>query len=82
VTLQQVDGVHVRVTCSACRATAELCCHRDPFVAARRIAVERFRRAGWHLDPGERARHRSQEGAERDGVGRWFCPACARRTHL
>jgi hypothetical protein len=81
IMLRQVDGVHLRVSCSACTSTAEVCCHRDALLAARKRAVEKFVHAGWHLDAGARS-FRAQKAAEADGVGRWFCPTCARQKHM
>ncbi len=82
--LQLVDASHVRVTCDSCRtATAEVCGKREPPVVARAAAVRKLREVGWHNDPGRD--HRSSRGekeAARAGSGRWYCPACARRTHL
>jgi hypothetical protein len=81
--LQIVQASHVRVTCDSCRsATAELCARRELPVVARASCVARFKAAGWHHDPGDHARLRTLEEAERGGSGRWYCPACARRTHL
>jgi hypothetical protein len=78
-----VEAIHVRVVCDSCRsASAELCGRRDLAVSARVTAASKFRAHGWHHDPGTHARVRALEQAERDGSGRWYCPACARQTHL
>jgi hypothetical protein len=82
VPLQIVDAVHVRVVCDGgCGVTAELCGKREPAVAARASGAQKFRGLGWHHDP---ATHRDREYqmALRDGSGRWYCPKCARKTHL
>jgi hypothetical protein len=77
------NGLHIRVTCDACRrATAELCAKRDLAVTARTKAVPKFKEAGWHHDPGKHGHAITQEHAERDGSGRWYCPRCCQRTHL
>ena len=78
VTLAVADAVHVRVTCDSCRATAEVCGKRAMPVVARAAAVERFRAAGWHHDPGQTRR----KDADLSGAGRWYCPECGRRGHL
>ncbi len=67
--LEPIEAAHLRVTC-------------DLPVMARVAAVRKFKAAGWHNDPGEHARTRTLEQVQRDGGGRWYCPACARRTHL
>jgi hypothetical protein len=78
-----VETAHVRVVCDSCRtASAELCGKRDLPVTARAQAVPKFQAAGWHHDPGTHARTRTVEQLERDGGGRWYCPACNRKTHL
>ena len=78
-----VQASHVRVVCDACRnTTAEVCSKRDLPAVAKAGAVQRFRAHGWHHDPGTHARTRALEQAERDGSGRWYCPACASQTHL
>jgi hypothetical protein len=80
--LETVAASHLRVTCDACRESAELCCKREIPIAARPWAVAKFRAAGWHLDAGDRPRLRAHEFARRNGEGRWYCPRCAARTHL
>jgi hypothetical protein len=78
-----VEASHVRVICDACReATAEVCGRRELVVSLKMTAVPKFKKAGWHHDPGEYGRMRSLEQAQREGTGRWYCPGCARRTHL
>jgi hypothetical protein len=78
-----VEATHVRVVCDSCRtATAETCGKRELVLAATVTAARRFRASGWHHDPGRDVRTRALEQAERDGSGRWYCPACARQTHL
>jgi hypothetical protein len=81
VPLQLVEATHVRITCDGCRVTAELCGKRELPAAAKAVAAQRFRGLGWHQDP---STHRDREYAMalRDGSGRWYCPACARKTHL
>jgi hypothetical protein len=79
VPLQVIEATHVRVICDACRtASAEQCGKRELAVTARATAVPKFRKAGWHYDPSEHARTKTLEQAERDGSGRWYCPACAK----
>ena len=83
VPLLLVQATHVRVVCDACRtASAEVCAKRELPVTVRASAVPKFRKAGWHHDAGRDARAPTLEQAERDGTGRWYCPNCARRTHL
>jgi hypothetical protein len=78
-----VESTHVRVVCDACRTqTAEVCGKRDLPVMARVAALRKFKSVGWHHDPGSTNRSHAREQAERDGSGRWYCPTCARRTHL
>lgn len=81
--LQLVEAAHLRVTCDACRtASAEVCGKRDLAVMARVAAVRKFKEVGWHNDPGEYARAKTLEQVQQEGGGRWYCPICARRTHL
>jgi hypothetical protein len=81
--LQTIEAAHVRVTCDACRATtAEVCGKRDLPFSARIAAMRKFKALGWHHDPGTSGRVRVIEEAEREGSGRWYCPGCARKTHL
>jgi hypothetical protein len=78
--LTDVQTVHVRVGCDSCSASAELCGKRDAM--SRVAAVQKFKATGWHHDTGS---HRTQSGersADRVGSGRWYCPACAKKTHL
>ena len=84
MTIEVVSAAHVRVTCDGCKAaSAELCGRRELEVFARTEAVPKFRKAGWHHDPGSRGRReRTIASAEADGSGRWYCPECAKRTHL
>jgi hypothetical protein len=83
VPLQLIEAAHLRVTCDACRtASAEVCGKRDLPVMARVAAVRKFKAVGWHNDPGDHARTKTLEQVQRDGGGRWYCPTCARRTHL
>jgi hypothetical protein len=81
--LASIHAVHVRVTCDGCqKASAELCAKRELEVTAKMSAVPKFLRAGWHHDAGTQTRVREWERDQRDGNGRWYCPACARKTHL
>jgi hypothetical protein len=81
--LSLLEATHVRVVCDSCRtASAELCGKRELAVTARALAVPKFRAAGWHHDPGTHARSRTVEQLEREGGGRWYCPACSAKTHL
>ena len=78
------DAAHVRVTCDGCHtASAEVCGKRDPPVMARVAAIRKFKEVGWHHDAG---RHHTSARAEKDseasGSGRWYCPACSKRSHL
>jgi hypothetical protein len=83
VALALVDDIHIRVTCDACRsAVAEICTQRDLPVMARVAAARKFREAGWHQDRGYHSTSKTLEDVERAGAGRWYCPTCARRTHL
>jgi hypothetical protein len=84
VPLQVVEAAHLRVTCDACRtATAEVCGKRDLPVAARVAAIRKFNEVGWHHDPGSHhASARAEKESESSGSGRWYCPTCAKRTHL
>ena len=77
------EATHVHVVCDACRtASAELCGKRELPVTARAQAVPRFKAAGWHHDPGTHARTRTATQVEREGGGRWYCPACSQQKHL
>ncbi len=80
--LEIVDGKHIRVTCSFCRKTAELCCKRLVPIAAMHQSVDVFLRSGWHQDVGIHVRHRSYDQTERSGSGKWYCPNCASKKHL
>jgi hypothetical protein len=84
VALQAVTAAHLRVTCDGCgSATAEVCGKRDPPTMARVAAVRKFQAIGWHLDADRRPTSaRALKDAEMSGSGRWYCPTCARRTHL
>jgi hypothetical protein len=83
MSLQTLEASHLRVTRDACRsASAEVCGKRDLPIAARIAAMRKFKAAGWHHDAGVDRRARVIERAEREGSGRWYCPTCARRTHL
>jgi hypothetical protein len=78
-----VTATHVRVTCDGCRkTTAELCGKREIAATAAATAVPKFKAAGWHHDAGDHVRSRTEEQVEREGAGRWYCPACSRQTHL
>jgi hypothetical protein len=78
--LRTVEAAHIRVICDGCRtSTAEVCPRRELPVTARGTAMRKFKAVGWHHDPGS---GRKAEQAERDGGGRWYCPSCARQTHL
>jgi hypothetical protein len=83
VPLVVLEAAHLRVICDACRtATAEVCGKRDLPVVARVAAMRKFRAAGWHHDPGDHARTKTLEQAEKDGSGHWYCPNCGRQSHL
>ncbi|HLK36145.1 MAG TPA: hypothetical protein VKU41_05290, partial [Polyangiaceae bacterium] len=79
-----LEATHVRVVCDGCRsASAESCGKRDVPTLARIAAVKRFRDFGWHHDPGRRhLSARSENDSEIHGTGRWYCPTCARKSHL
>ena len=67
--LQPLVATHFRVLCSGCSyASAEVCCQRDTGKEAAKIAIEKLRLSGWHVD----------------GLGtvreKWFCPRCRQRT--
>ena len=80
--LQNVDAEHHRVTCS-CGATAELCAKRGRGAVARMDAVRRFIASGWHHDPViPRRTQLTTDEVQRLGLGHWFCPTCAKATHL
>ena len=77
--LETLSAAHIRVICDACRsADAEVCGKRDLPLMARVAAVRKFRAAGWRHEPREYTRTEALEDARRDGLGRWFCPVCAR----
>jgi hypothetical protein len=83
VPLELVEATHLRVVCDACRtATAELCGKRELPGPARASAVRKFKNAGWHHDPGNRVSARAEKDSEASGSGRWYCPACGKKTHL
>jgi hypothetical protein len=81
--LQMVETTHVRVVCDACRAVkAELCGRQELLVTVRLAAVRKFQAGGWHHDAGQHGRQRDWERVEAAGAGRWYCPTCAKQTHL
>jgi hypothetical protein len=80
--LNVVTATHVRVICDACGFSAEVCGKRELALAARANATRIFGANGWHHDPAERGRLRALESAQREGMGRWYCPKCASRTHM
>ena len=81
--LAKVGAEHARVICDACgAASAELCTKRAGFDRGRAWATAVFQRHGWYLDPARRVSVRAEREADREGVGRWYCPACSKRTHL
>jgi hypothetical protein len=83
VPLLFVEATHLRVVCDSCRTTsAEVCGKRDLPVMARVAAMRKFKDCGWHHDPGDHARTKTLEHAQRDGSGRWYCPGCASKSHL
>jgi hypothetical protein len=84
VPIHLIEAAHLRVICDACRtASAEVCGKRDLPVMARVAAVRKFKAVGWHHDPGRNhSSARSEKEAETSGSGRWYCPTCARSTHL
>jgi hypothetical protein len=82
VPLETLSAAHIRVTCDDCRsADAEVCGKRDLPLMARVAAVRKFRAVGWRHEPHEYTRAEDLEVARKDGLGRWFCPACARSRH-
>ncbi len=79
VPLETLGAAHIRVTCDACRsADAEVCGKRDLPLMARVAAVRKFRAAGWRHEAPEYVRTEALRDARLDGLGRWFCPTCAR----
>jgi hypothetical protein len=64
--MSTVPATHIRVTCSSCRAIAEVCGRCSAPLDARSSAVETFADHGWQ-----------REGAP-DGRAKWLCPKCAR----
>jgi hypothetical protein len=49
--LQPLVATHFRVLCNGCSyASAEVCCRRDTGQEAAKIAIERLRQGGWHVD--------------------------------
>jgi hypothetical protein len=69
--LQEKAGTHYAVRCDSCRySNVEVCAKRDSGAEGKRIAVEKLRNAGWHVDG---------LGSPRE---KWFCPGCARKPHL
>jgi hypothetical protein len=82
VPLESLSAAHIRVTCDACRsADAEVCGKRDMPLMARVAAIRKFRAAGWRHEPNEYTRTEELQVARADGLGRWYCPACARSRH-
>lgn len=80
--LDLVASTHVRATCEACGAEARLCPKRLCGGAALEWGAHAFRGAGWHLDVKEARRDRVYFANEKKGAGKWYCPACASRSHL
>ena len=72
VPLHERHATHVRVSCDRCGPyqTAEVCCRRDSGSEGKKIAVEKLRKAGWHVSGLNGPRER------------WFCPTCAKNKHL
>lgn len=67
--LQPLAATHFRVLCQAfLYASAEVCCRRDTGAEAVRVAIEKLRKAGWHVDG---------LGTPRE---RWYCDRCRART--
>jgi hypothetical protein len=77
--LLTIEAAHLRVTCDSCRTATD---GEVALAADLGAAMRKFKSVGWHHDPGTSGRMRVIEQAERDGSGRWYCPTCARRTHL
>ena len=84
VMLTMIETAHVRVQCDSCSVTAEVCGRRDLPVMARVAAVRKFHSIGWHHDPSRRvsASFRAEKDSKEMGSGKWYCPGCARKTHL
>jgi hypothetical protein len=87
MSLATIEASHIRVTCDRCGVTAEVCGRRDLPVMARVASVKKFLSIGWHQDRPASAPRRTisaradKESAEM-GNGKWYCPGCARQTHL
>lgn len=65
------QGTHIKAVCDKCRVDAEVCCLREQGNAARRLAVEKLKRAGWLNDPVQRRdRYDGQRSAEGVGTAR------------
>ncbi len=84
--LTTIEAAHIRVQCDSCGVTAEVCGRRDLPVMARVASIRKFHSIGWHLDPAypalRSASARSAAEAAEMGDGRWYCPGCAKHTHL
>ena len=89
MSLAILEASHIRVTCDRCGVTAEVCGRRDLPVMARVASVKKFLSIGWHQDARptpSAARRSSSARADKEstemGNGKWYCPGCARQTHL
>jgi hypothetical protein len=63
-------GTHFRATCANCKADTEVCSRRLDGEGALNMAIDKLRKAGWHVDG---------RGTDRE---RWYCPACSSKPHL
>jgi hypothetical protein len=74
VPIRVKHGEHFQATCDGCQGRyptmAEVCCKRLIGAEARIAAIEKFLKAGWHVDGANTNRER------------WYCPKCRSQTHL
>ena len=83
MSLATLEASHIRVTCDRCGVTAEVCGRRDLPVMARVASVKKFLSIGWHHDAARRpGSARADKESTEMGNGKWYCPGCARQTHL
>lgn len=75
-------ATHYKVVCSRCGVDAEVCPQRQTDLDVWLRAVRAFERAGWHQDIDHSRRSHGRNDERTHGGGTWYCPKCARETHL
>jgi len=75
-------ATHYLVVCARCGTDAEVCPQRQTDLDVWPRAVRAFEKAGWHQDIDHARRSHGRNDVREAGKGTWYCPACARPTHL